>query len=87
MAVSYQPVAASASNLSDNLCRWDGRSSGHFEVWFLTLNHRAERKGFWLRYTLESPRATGRLLRQSGSLLQSSAGLWAAVFDASSPHQ
>ena len=29
MAVSYQPVTEHAANLSDNLCRWDGKSAGH----------------------------------------------------------
>ena len=81
MAVSYQPVTEHAANLSDNLCRWDGKSAGHFEVWFLTLNQSADRRGFWFRYTMESPRATGRVP------LEPHAALWAAVFDPSSPQQ
>ena len=30
---------------------------GHYEVWYLTLTHRASRTGFWIRYTLRSPSA------------------------------
>jgi hypothetical protein len=33
---------------------WRGQA-GHYEVWFLTVVHRATQTGFWLRYTLESP--------------------------------
>lgn len=84
MAVSYQPDTARAANLSDNLCRWDGRSAGHFEVWFLTLNRSADRRGFWFRYTIESPRNSGR---QNDPSPKARGGLWAAVFDPSSPQQ
>lgn len=78
MAVSYRPITGRAVNLSNNLCRWDGKSAGHFEVWFLTLNRRVDRRGFWLRYTIESPRDASR---------QARAALWAAVFDPSSPER
>ncbi len=39
---------------SENLPRWDGRR-GRYEVWYLTLN--APGAAFWLRYTLDAPRA------------------------------
>ena len=55
MAVSYKSTSAIAANVSDNKCRWDGASAPHYEVWFLTLNHRASQRGFWFRYVLESP--------------------------------
>jgi hypothetical protein len=41
----------------DNAPAWDGRRAGHYEVWYLTFNHLAARAGFWIRYTLEAPRA------------------------------
>ncbi|HEY3447868.1 MAG TPA: hypothetical protein VGK67_16045 [Myxococcales bacterium] len=58
-----------------NHLKWDGKP-GHYEVWFLTLNARAERLGFWLRYTLDAPRS-GAPYRE----------LWAHVFDAAAPDQ
>lgn len=58
---------------ADNRRRWDGRP-GHYEVWYLTLNHRASRTGAWLRYTLEAPVAG-----------QAHAALWFAHFDARDP--
>ncbi|MFY9555767.1 MAG: tocopherol cyclase family protein [Blastocatellia bacterium] len=72
MAVGYRPTSNPAGNFSDNLCRWDGRSAPHYEVWFLTLNHRASQRGFWFRYSLESVPAAGGL--------KASAALWAASF-------
>src|SRR5262245_7791091 len=66
-------------NVSDNLCRWDGRSGSHYEVWFLTMNHRATRRGFWFRYTIEAsadPQAS-----------EAKAALWAVAFDRSRPDQ
>jgi hypothetical protein len=58
-----------------NHLKWDGRP-GHYEVWFLTFNARAERLGFWLRYTLDAPLA-GAPFRE----------LWAHVFDAAAPER
>ena len=55
MAVSYESTTSIAYNRADNACRWDGKSAGHYEVWFLTLNHRATQRGFWFRYTIDSP--------------------------------
>jgi Tocopherol cyclase len=59
---------------ADNRRRWDGRP-GHYEVWYLTLNHRPSRTGAWLRYTLEAPVGGG----------DAHAGLWFAHFDAREP--
>src|SRR5215216_4650640 len=74
MVVGFKPTSSAATNYSDNLCRWDRRSRGHYEVWFLTLNHRASQTGFWFRYTLESP-----------SGLEPCAALWAALFNRRNP--
>lgn len=80
MAVSYKPTSAIAANFSDNMCRWDRTGAPHYEVWFLTLNHRASQRGFWFRYVLESP--TGTVLEA-----QPHASLWAAVFNRRVPEQ
>lgn len=74
MVVGFKPTSNIAANFADNLCRWNGRSANHYEVWFLTLNHVASQRGFWFRYTLESP--AGREPR---------AALWAAVFNRRNP--
>jgi Tocopherol cyclase len=74
MVVDLKSTSNAASNFSDNLCRWDGRSANHYEVWFLTLNHRASQRGFWFRYSLESP---------SGQ--QPRTALWAAAFNRRNP--
>jgi len=71
MAVGLKATSAGATNFLDNLCRWDGRSAPHYEVWFLTLNHRASQRGFWFRYTIESPTGSGH---------GSKAAVWAAAF-------
>jgi hypothetical protein len=60
---------------ADNRLRWNG-GPGHYEVWYLTLNHRASRTGAWLRYTLEAP--------VSGA---AHAALWFAHFDAREPER
>ncbi|HWP43247.1 MAG TPA: tocopherol cyclase family protein [Blastocatellia bacterium] len=85
--MSYHQVTERAANLSDNLCRWDGRRAGHFEVWFLTLNHLSDRRGFWLRYTIESPQPAARRRNKNTAPPEARAALWAAVFDPSSPEQ
>jgi hypothetical protein len=77
VAVSYQPAPDLAANFSDNLCRWNGRSSPHYEVWFLTFNQRAGERGFWLRYAIEAP--------ADKSSDGPRAALWAAVFDRREP--
>ena len=80
MAVSYKPTSVIAASLSDNKCRWDGASAPHYEVWFLTLNHRASQRGFWFRYVVESPLALSHDSPQHGAL-------WAAAFNRASPEQ
>lgn len=80
MAVSYKPTSDIAANFSDNSCRWDRTSTPHFEVWFLTLNHRASQRGFWFRYVLESPIGTD--LHS-----QPKASLWAATFNRRFPER
>jgi len=80
MAVSYKPSAGIAANFSDNDCRWNGNSSPHYEVWFLTLNHRALQRGFWFRYTIESP-------LRSGHDSEPRAALWAGTFSRRYPEQ
>lgn len=59
----------------DNHCRWDG-SPGHYEIWYLTGNHVSSQTGYWIRYTLESPRA---------GYGDPYAQLWFAHFDAREP--
>lgn len=78
MAVSYKPSVIAAT-FSDNQCRWDGSTAPHYEVWFLTLNHRASQRGFWFRYCLESPSGCDHT--------SASASLWAAIFNRRSPEQ
>lgn len=78
MVVGYKRTSNIAVHSPDNLCRWDGQSSPHYEVWFLTLNHRASQRGFWFRYTIDSPSV-------SNSGIGPGAGLWAAVFSRSAP--
>ena len=73
MAVSYKPSVI-AANFSDNQCRWDGASAPHYEVWFLTLNHRPSQRGFWFRYCLEAPAGSDHTPAPSASL-------WAAMFN------
>jgi Tocopherol cyclase len=76
MAVSYKPTSTGATNYSDNLCRWNGRSAPHYEVWFLTLNHRASQRGFWFRYAIEAPSARDQAPHAS---------VWAATFERKKP--
>lgn len=82
MVVGYQPTLGEAANFSDNLCRWKPKMTGHYEAWFLTLNHRASRKGFWFRYAIDSPRSAGESQQQAA---RPSASLWATVFDRARP--
>jgi hypothetical protein len=76
MAVSFDSRASVAANFADNLCRWDGQSAGHYEVWFLTLNQRAGQRGFWFRYTLEVPQQ---------ATAEARAAIWATTFDRARP--
>ena len=72
-APDASPPLSSPSE-ADNVRRWDGRTPGHYEVWFLTLNHRESQTGTWIRYALDAP-----LDRQAR------AELWFAHFDARRP--
>ncbi len=78
MSVGLKSTSSLAASFADNCPRWDGRSAPHYEVWFLTLNHRQSRSGFWLRYTLESPTAENS---------SPHAALWGAFFDRSAPER
>jgi len=49
--------AAGTDSARDNVMVWDHHHAGHYEVWYLTLNHRPSRTGFWIRYVIEAPRA------------------------------
>ena len=60
----------------ENRMVWDQQSTGHYEVWYTTFNHRPSGTGFWIRYTLESP------LPSHG---QPYAQLWFAFFDSRAP--
>src|SRR5215211_4633666 len=88
MAVSANPALDIAANYSANLCRWDKKSAGHYEVWFLTFNQRATGRGFWFRYTIEIPQITQNpFITISQSSLLPRAELWAAVFDRHHPQK
>ena len=64
------------ASATDNIRRWDGLARGHYEVWYLTLNHLESQTGYWIRYTLESP-----LEGHEDPYAQ----LWFAHFDARNP--
>ncbi|MCA9663466.1 MAG: hypothetical protein KC486_34365 [Myxococcales bacterium] len=66
------PQAEHGSTEAANVRRWDGESRGHYEVWYLTTNHRESGVGFWIRYTLEAP-----LVGEGEPYAQ----LWFAAFD------
>jgi hypothetical protein len=71
-----QPITVEqAINFEDNSCRYDGNKNGYYEVWFLTLNDRATRRGFWFRYTIDV--LEGRSDPQPG--------LWGCTFDPKQP--
>lgn len=75
-AVASDGGRLAAATAPDNVRVWDGVKRGHYEVWYLTLNHRPSRTGFWIRYTLESP------LAGHGDPW---AQIWFAAFDADDP--
>jgi hypothetical protein len=78
MSVGFKQTSSLATSFADNSPRWDGRSAPHYEVWFLTLNHRQSRSGFWFRYTLEAPSAENS---------SPHAALWAAFFNRAAPEE
>lgn len=65
-----------SANEADNAMRWDRVRPGHYEVWYVTFNHRPTETGFWIRYTLKAPEE-GRG--------EPYAQLWLAHFDARDP--
>lgn len=54
---AYGAAAAVGTDATeaDNAMVWRPGQAGHYEVWYLTMNHRASRTGYWIRYTLEAP--------------------------------
>ena len=72
---SGPPDAAATER--DNARVWQGQP-GHYEVWYLTFNHRPSRTGFWIRYTMEAPCAGHG---------DPHAQLWFATFDATRPER
>ncbi len=60
----------------DNCLKWDGRSPGHYEVYYLKLNHRESGCAWWLRYTLLAPQ------RGKGTAV---AEVWGIFFDPNDP--
>lgn len=76
MASHPQGKRARRNTLPDNLCRWDGRFRGYYEVWYFTMNHQALGWGFWFRYTIEAPLAPAALPHSE---------LWAFAFDPKQP--
>ncbi len=63
---------------TDNAPQWDGAKRGHYEVWYVTFNHRESGTGYWIRYTMESP------LAEHGPPY---AQLWFGCFDKKNPQR
>lgn len=55
-----------------NVLRYEGGTTGHYESYFQRANHPTRKLGFWIRYTLFSPK--GRPQDAVGEL-------WANYFD------
>src|SRR5579883_731348 len=70
----YNPRMSSPTE-SANRMIWN-HQSGHYEVWYLTFNHRPSQSGFWLRYTLTAPRHADPYAK-----------LWFAYFNALHPER
>lgn len=51
------PPDVEGATALQNRMMWRGQP-GHYEVWYITLSHRASGSGFWIRYTLEAPTAS-----------------------------
>ena len=60
----------------DNILRWDGKKTGHYEVYYMKWNDFASRMAYWIRYTMTSPAP------QVGAPY---CELWGTFFDASEP--
>ena len=76
MAYTANDFSLATVTEADNVCVWDGVKAGHYEVWYLTCNHRKSRTGYWIRYTMEAPRE---------GLGAAYAQLWFAHFHADDP--
>lgn len=55
-----------------NFTQYKGQQQGHYESYFLRANHAAEKKAFWIRYTIFSPK---------GKPEDALAELWGIWFD------
>src|SRR5579859_6873071 len=66
-----------SSSPGQNRMRWK-RQPGHYEVWYATFSDPATQAGFWIRYTLESPRPGHG---------EPYAELWFARFDPRAPER
>src|SRR5581483_5190236 len=68
---------ASMNPLAANQMRWR-HQPGHYEVWYATFSHFPSKTGFWIRYTMESPKeGHGAPYAQ----------LWFARFDRNDPEK
>lgn len=61
-----------------NRLRWVSGDTGHYEVYYLTLNHLASKSGFWIRYTLTAPEPV-----HGGAYAQ----IWFSYFNYRSPER
>ena len=61
-------------NEKDNASIWNESDSGHYEVWYITLNHQALNTGYWIRYTIHHP-----------TNQEAYAQLWFAAFNTKNP--
>jgi hypothetical protein len=76
-ATAADAVDRAHATEADNAMVWK-RGAGHYEVWYLTVNHRPSETGFWIRYTLEAPNAGGH---------EPWTEVWFACFDAHDPRR
>lgn len=58
-----------------NRLRWQRGRHGHYEVYYLTLNHLRTKTGFWIRYTMTAPEGTDEPRAQ----------MWFSFFDYRNP--
>lgn len=64
---------------SDNLLRWDGKSAGFYEVYFVEVQDAAHNTGLWLRYTVRVPK------KPNG--VEPIAEVWGMYFDRRDPEK
>lgn len=60
----------------DNLLRWDGKTPGFYEVYFVEVQDAGRESGLWVRYTLRAPKAKGA---------EPIAEVWGMFFDRRDP--